>query len=182
MAESTAVMVTAPKVGDYVYVRDGISAFFYDDDKCTKQVGPSGGKGGQDNSPHNNAGEVMGIATGRFTTNNDGLFSIELDWVNEWYQDPKTSQAGWINPIIGIINIANVVRGGTFKKENRTSWAKASQVKVMDKYLAPNLDTSDPLGDMLTNSQATTGNYNIYLYIGLAVAVLYKFKDKLFGR
>lgn len=175
--------VTPLQKGDYIYTRDGFTAFFYEDKECTKQVGPSGGKRGQTNPPNRIAGQVVGAYTGNFFQQGNELISLEVDWTNEYYKDPKTFQlASFLNPIAGALSIGSVIVGGTRVKEDRTSWVKASLVRWTDVYTDPEQRGGADGG--LSDIPASTGGdtTTTLLYVAIAVALFWKFRDKIFKR
>lgn len=133
-----------------VYAKSGATVSFYEDSLGTKQVGPSGGKGGQDDNPSRSGTvtnpEFVGIFTGNATKD-----YLEVTWINKWWQD--ASWKAWI-PFAAI-------KKGEYKTENKISWVKISDVEWQATYV-PAADRQDAINkdkelkDLLNNPPATT--------------------------
>lgn len=165
-ADSSYTSNGLPKKGDYVYAKEGITVPYYTDSTGQKQVGPSGGKGGQSAAPTKSGGEAMGIFTGKREVNQTGEGMLQVDWVNSWYQDRS-----WAF----YIPFALATPGGR-KTEALTSWVKESQVSWKSDYVAPKSkeDTTEeppPYEDTNTGLNSTT-----LLLIGVGAAFLLKKK------
>ncbi len=117
--------------GFSIYAKPGNVVAFYEDSLGARQVGPSGGKGGQDNPPTRSESEFVGTFTGKATKE-----FIEVTWVNKWWQN-----ASW-KPWVPFATI----KKGEYKTENKTSWVRFSQVEGQEEFV-PASDRQDAINE-----------------------------------
>lgn len=107
--------------GLYVSVKTGMTINYYQEPNLNKMVGPSGGKGGQSIAPYREKMQNVGVTTGRLS---NGF--VEVDWVNEWWQDASWD---WWKPFAAI-------EKGEYKKETKRSWVELSKVDVAETFVS----------------------------------------------
>jgi hypothetical protein len=153
-----------------VYPKADQTVSFFEDQAGTRQVGASGGKGGQSGSPTRSGTELVGFTTGKADPN-----YIQVSWVNRWWQDVKIKE---------IFNPFSKDRGAEWKTENKISWVRRSAVSISEKVLTPEQQKEDQDKQNQNNLLSDNGGNSSGIdttTLGIAAigaALIYKSKKK----
>lgn len=139
--------------GAYVYPKDGLSVFFFEDSMGKNRQTKSGS---QVNDPMRTGNELVGTATGKVEISSAGTF-IQVDWVNSYVDH-------------------NLFRADKNVSEPRIGWVDASKVTWQ-------VGAKNGIGDMpISNDPPLSGGGGIDTttlgYAAIAGALIFGMKKK----